>query len=400
MIDPRAMRAPHGPRIFDDLRVLDFSAIIAGSYCTRMLADLGADVLKVEPPSGELMRHIGPMRGEFSTVFSALNSGKRSLKLDLKQAGAADICKRLVAQYDVVVENFSPGVMQRLGLDYARLREHNEKLVMCSISGYGQEGPAAGLPAFAPIVQALSGYELVNQLSQPGLARPLNMGLPVADTTAALQAFGAISAALYYRLRTGVGQYIDIAMMDSLVSTMHRDFQTAFNPDLNLRVYGPLATNDGYIVAMPLSQPQFVKLAQAIGRPEMLDDPRFITSRARFEHYNELMALTEAWTRTRSADEALGGLTAADVPCARYRRIAELADDAQLMHRDMLVDIVDGAGPLKVPNTPFLFSATHAAVYPQVAALGAHNDSVLREELALNAAQIEALTAAGVFGQT
>lgn len=399
MIDPHAMRASHGPRIFDDLRVLDFTAIIAGSYCTRMLADLGADVLKVEPPGGELMRHIGPMRGEFSTVFSALNSGKRSLKIDLKQAGAVDICKRLVAHYDVVVENFSPGVMQRLGLDYTSLREHNEKLVMCSISGYGQDGPAAGLPAFAPIVQALSGYELVNQLSQPGLERPLNMGLPVADTTAALQAFGAISAALYYRLRTGTGQYIDIAMMDSLVSTMHRDFQTAFNPDLNLRVYGPLATSDGYIVAMPLSQPQFVKLAQAIGRPEMLDDPRFTTSRARFEHYNELMALTEAWTCTRSADEALRGLTAADVPCARYRRIAELADDAQLMHRDMLVDIVDGAGPLKVPNTPFLFSATHAAVYPQVAALGAHNDSVLREELALNATEIETLTVAGVFGQ-
>ncbi len=399
MIDPHAMRANHGPRIFDDLRVLDFTAIIAGSYCTRMLADLGADVLKVEPPGGELMRHIGPMRGEFSTVFSALNSGKRSLKIDLKQAGAVDICKRLVAHYDVVVENFSPGVMQRLGLDYTSLRENNEKLVMCSISGYGQHGPAAGLPAFAPIVQALSGYELVNQLSQPGLERPLNMGLPVADTTAALQAFGAISAALYYRLRTGTGQYIDIAMMDSLVSTMHRDFQTAFNPDLNLRVYGPLATSDGYIVAMPLSQPQFVKLAQAIGRPEMLDDPRFTTSRARFEHYNELMALTEAWTCTRSADEALRGLTAADVPCARYRRIAELADDVQLMHRDMLVDIVDGAGPLKVPNTPFLFSATHAAVYPQVAALGAHNDSVLREELALNATEIETLTVAGVFGQ-
>lgn len=136
MIDPRAMRASDGPRIFDDLRVLDFTAIIAGSYCTRMLADLGADVLKVEPPGGELMRHIGPMRGEFGTVYSSLNSGKRSLQLDLKQPAAADICKRLVANYDVVVENFSPGVMQRLGLDYEQLRPYNNKLVMCSISGY------------------------------------------------------------------------------------------------------------------------------------------------------------------------------------------------------------------------------------------------------------------------
>lgn len=176
------------------------------------------------------------MRGEYSTVYSALNSGKRSLKLDLKQAGAADICRRLVADYDVVVENFSPGVMQRLSTGPEALREHNPQLVMCSISGYGQDGPAAGLPAFAPIVQALSGYEVISQHSQPGLTRPLNMGLPVGDTTAALQAFGAISAALYYRMRSGVGQYIDIAMMDSLLSTMHRDFQLAFNPDPNLRI--------------------------------------------------------------------------------------------------------------------------------------------------------------------
>ena len=398
MSDLTSMRAPDGPRIFDNIRVLDFSAIIAGAYCTRMLADLGAEVLKIEPPGGELMRHIGPMRAEYSTVFSALNSGKRSLKLDLKQRQAADICKRLVADYDVVVENFSPGVMRRLGLDYASLREHNDKLVMCSISGYGQDGPASGLPAFAPIVQALSGYELVNQLSQRGLERPLNMGLPVADTTAALQAFGAISAALYYRMRSGVGQYIDIAMMDSLLSTMHRDFQTAFNPDPNLRVYGPLETRDGFIIAMPLSQPQFEKLAVAIGRPEILHDPRFSNSRTRFEHYNDLMALTEAWTRSRSAEDALRGLTAADVPCARYRHIAELADDPQLKHRNMLVEVVDGAGPLKVPNTPFLFSETHAAVRPAVATVGQHNDAVLRDELGLNDGDIAALAAAGVFG--
>ena len=399
MPDLTSRRAAHGPRVFDDIRVLDFTAIIAGAYCTRMLADLGADVLKVEPPSGELMRHIAPLRGEYSTVYSSLNSGKRSLKLDLKHPGAVDLCKRLVERYDVVVENYSPGVMQRLGLDYDSLRKHNDKLIMCSISGYGQTGPAAELPAFAPIVQALSGYELVSQHSQPGLERPLNMGLPVGDTTAALQAFGAIGAALYYRGRSGVGQCIDIAMMDSLLSTMHRDFQTAFNPDPNLRVYGPLETQDGFIIAMPLSQPQFVNLVRVIERPDMLDDPRLATPRARFENYNLLMTQVEAWTRTRSAEDALRGLGAADVPCARYRQIAELADDPQLKHRNMLVEIRDGAGPLKVPNTPFLFSATHAAVRPQVADLGADNDQVLREELALSAEQIAALTDAGVFGR-
>jgi crotonobetainyl-CoA:carnitine CoA-transferase CaiB-like acyl-CoA transferase len=199
-------------------------------------------------------------------------------------------------------------------------------------------------------------------------------------------------------MRSGQGQYIDIAMMDSLLSTMHRDFQTAFNPDPNLRVYGPLETRDGFIIAMPLSQPQFEKLALAIDRPDMLSDPRFINSRTRFEHYNDMMALTEAWTRSRTADEALRALTAADVPCARYRRIAELANDAQLEHRHMLVEVRDGAGPLKVPNAPFLFSATHAAVRPEVAELGQHNETVLREELGMADKDIAALRAAGVFG--
>ncbi|MEQ8663701.1 MAG: CoA transferase, partial [Gammaproteobacteria bacterium] len=141
-------RAAVGPRVLDDVRVLDFTGIIAGAYCTRMLADLGAEVLKVEPPGGEMMRHIAPLRGDTSTVFSALNSGKRSLVLDLKAAAAVDICKLLVTRYDVVVENFSPGVMARLGLDYAALREENPALVMCSISGYGQSGPGSARPAY------------------------------------------------------------------------------------------------------------------------------------------------------------------------------------------------------------------------------------------------------------
>ncbi|MEQ8495159.1 MAG: CoA transferase, partial [Gammaproteobacteria bacterium] len=162
-------RAAVGPRVLDDVRVLDFTGIIAGSYCTRMLADLGADVLKIEPPGGEMMRHIAPLRGDTSTVFSALNSGKRSLVLDLKSAAAVDICKLLVAHYDVVVENFAPGVMGRLGLDYETLREENPALVMCSISGYGQTGPGSARPAYAPIVQAMSGFEMVTLAAQPGL---------------------------------------------------------------------------------------------------------------------------------------------------------------------------------------------------------------------------------------
>ena len=399
MTDLVSNRAATGPRVLDDVRVLDFSSMIAGAYCTRMMADLGADVLKVETPGGEVMRSVSPMRGEFSTVYAALNSGKRSLGLDLKQPAAIALCQQLVAHYDVVVENFSPGVMQRLGLDYATLAALNPRLVMLSISGYGQSGPEAALPAYAPIVQAHSGYELITTRAQPGSDRPLNMGLPVADTTAALQGFGALTAALYYRSRTGIGQYVDIAMMDSLLSTMHRDFQLAFNPDAHIRLYGPVKTSDGFIIATPVSQPQFDKMTECLGQPELRADPRFASQRARLDHYNDLMTIVEAWTCQRTSTEVLRALSAADVPCAPYRNIAELTDDPQLQHRGMLTEVVDGAGPLRVPNTPFLYSATQAAVRPEVAAVGAHNEAVVCGELGVEAGAYAALQAAGVFGR-
>jgi len=392
-----ANRADLGPRVLDDVRVLDFTGIIAGSYCTRMMADLGADVLKIEPPGGELMRQIAPLRGEASTVFAALNSGKRCMVLDLKQPSAVDICKLLVTRYDVVVENFSPGVMARLGLDYAALQAENPALIMCSVSGYGQTGPGAARPAFAPIVQALSGFDLVTLANQPGLTRPFNMGLPVGDTTASQQAFGAIVAALYYRARTGIGQYIDIAMQDSLVATMHRDFQSAFLEDHIDRIYGPIETRDGFIIAMPLSQSQFTALIACIDRTDLADDLRFNTMRERLDHYNELMAITEAWSRQRTTREAVHALEAAHIPCAPYRDIIAMSEDPQLHHRGMLTEIVDEAGPLRVPNTPFLFSATQAAVRPTVARIGEHTHSVLIDELDLSADDIAALVAGGVI---
>lgn len=192
-----------GARVLDGVRVLDFTSVIAGPYCTRLMADMGAEVLKVEPPGGEFARHVPPMRDGVSAVYSQLNCGKKSLSLDLKHAAAADIIKRLVRAYDVVVENFSPGVMARLGLGYSALAQANPALIMCSISGYGQTGPGAQRPAYAPVVQAESGFEQVYLQYQPRLERPLNMGPPVADTTASLQALGAINAALFYRQRTG-----------------------------------------------------------------------------------------------------------------------------------------------------------------------------------------------------
>jgi len=368
-----------GRGILDGIRVLDFTAVIAGPYATRLMADLGAEVLKVEPPEGELLRHGPPFREGVSALFSQLNSGKRCISLDLKKPAAREVILALLPGIDVVVENFSPGVMARLGLDYATLRAHKPDLVMCAISGYGQTGPAADRPAFAPIVQAWSGYETVTLGYQPGLAKPLNMGLPVADITAALQAQGAIMAALFHRARTGEGQFIDIAMHDALLATMHKDFQQMLNPDGRERLYGPVATRDGFVLVILLSQRHFEALADAMEQPALKQDPRFSKTTERMYWYADLMALVGEWMAGQMTAEVVGRLEAAGVPVSPYRDLRAALTDPQLHHRGMITELVDAAGPLQVPNTPMRFSATEASIKPWVATLGQHTNGVLRE---------------------
>ena len=188
---------------FAGLRVLDFSTTIAGPHCTRMLADMGAEVIKIETEEGETMRTRPPVRNNCSTAFGQLNVGKNSLVLDLKSPEGLEAVRRLVATADVLVENFRPGVMRRLKLDYAALHGLNPKLVYCSISGYGQTGPSAELPAYAPVIHAASGYEMAHLAYQPGRSRPDYCGIYHADVLTGVYAFGAISAALYQRTRPG-----------------------------------------------------------------------------------------------------------------------------------------------------------------------------------------------------
>ena len=392
-------REENGSRVLDGVRVLDFTAVLAGSYCTRLMADLGAEVIKVESPEGEILRSAGPMRGDVSALFSAVNSGKHCISMDLKHPKAVTLCKRLAEQCDVVVENFRPGVMHRFGLDYAVFKQVNPKLVMCSISGYGQTGPEATRAAFAPIVQATSGYELVTQRAQKGHTKPMNMGLPVGDTSASLQAFGAIVAALFYRERTGIGQYIDIAMQDTLLATMHKDFQAAFNHEMNDRHYGPLETQDGFIIVIPLTQQHFVDTMRLISREDLLSEPKFSTTTARVYNYDDLQDEIEKWTRTRLSAEALAAFESKQLPCADYRGIRDLEDDPQLKHRGMFAEIRDRSGPLKVPNSPFLFSDTQAAVRPTVAAIGENNFDVLSNYLGMDENQIAQLAEDGVIGE-
>src|SRR5258707_7593594 len=210
---------------FAGLRVLDFSTTIAGPHCARMLADMGAEVIKIESVEGETMRTRPPVRNGYSTVFGQLNVGKKSLVLDLKSPDAIEIIRRLVAGTDILVENFRPGVMRRLKLDYGSLREFNPKLIYCSISGYGQTGPSAELPAYAPVIHAASGYDMAHLSYQPRRNRPDYCGIYHAHVLTRVYAFRAILAALYQRTVTQRGQHNDVSMLESMLSLTLNQFQ-------------------------------------------------------------------------------------------------------------------------------------------------------------------------------
>jgi CoA:oxalate CoA-transferase len=381
------------------IRVLDFSSMVAGPKCTRLLADVGAEVIKIEPPEGDHMRTRPPLRDGHSTYFGQLNCGKRSLVLDLKRREAVALVHDLVSCADVVVENFRPGVMKRLGLDYPALAEINPRLVYCSISGYGQTGPGAYRPAYAMVIHAGSGYEMAHWYYQDGQDRPAKSGIFIADILGGLNAFGAIQTALFQRERRHVGQHIDVALADGMFDMMVYEFQEAQFPAERRRLlYGPMRAADGYVIVAPVSQNNFDNLCDAVGHPEWKEDARFATIAARTQRWDELMALVEQWTMARPAQECEDRLMSAGIPCSRYLTLREAMADAQYAVRGSFAEIADGAGRFLVPNPPFQLSRGGAAARGMVPGLGEHSRAVLGEVLGLAVEQVSALCAEGIVG--
>jgi crotonobetainyl-CoA:carnitine CoA-transferase CaiB-like acyl-CoA transferase len=364
----------------DGVRVLDFTSVMAGPFATRMLADLGAEVIKVESLEGDQVRARPPKRDGFSAYFGNLNAGKRSIACNLKSPEIIALIKQLVATCDVLVENFRPGVMQRFGLDHAALAAINPRLIYCSISGYGQTGPKALFPAYAPVIHAASGFDMVNLRYQDGADRPATSGIFIADVLGGTHAFGAIQAALYQREKTGTGQHIDLSMLEAMIGMLVFETQEAqFPGDARRPLYTPLKTNDGFIMVAPTSPRNFEQLSEAVGHPEWQEDPRFRTNADRNANWAALLALTEEWTRERSAEEAEAILSRHGVPCARYREIGELLDDPQLAARGAFAEISDDAGAFKVPNPPFRMSGSRVEARDYVAKLGQDGADVLAE---------------------
>ena len=360
------------------VRVLDFTMYVAGPYCARLLVDMGAEVIKVEPPGGEVMRNAPPFQGEQSAYFGHLNCGKKCVELDLKKPEAIAAIKRLLPSVDVVLENYRPGVMRRLGLDYDTLQAIKTDLIYCSISGYGQTGTDASKPAFATIINASSGFDMMMMDYETSLDRPLRHRSNAPDFMGGVHACAAICAALFGRDRNGRGQRIDVAMIDAIHNMMAHEYQAAQveNPD-KAPIFAPIRVKDGFLMVAPVSQLNFAALGRAIGREDLTEDPRFAEARARIDNWDELLVVIEGEISNLTAEEAESRIITAGCPCARYLTLADSMVRPHVNERGAAVNVRDNDQTYRVANTPMLFTATDVGARTWVAAAGEHNEEIL-----------------------
>ncbi len=392
------------------VRVLDLTNVLAGPFACHQLAHLGADVLKVEAlDGGDLARELGAdpalNAAGMGASFLAQNAGKRSLALNLKTPGGQAVLQRLVARSHVLVENFRPGVMQRLGLDYAALLPHNPRLVYCAISGFGQHGPLRDLPAYDQIIQGMAGVMAVT--GSPGSA-PLRVGYPVADTIGGLTAALAVSAALADRTRTG-GVFIDVSMLDAVIATMGwavsnllvagREAQPMGNDNVTASPSGTFATADGLLNIAANQQAQFEALARVIGRPELATDPRYARRQDRLTHRAALKTEIEAALAAHGSAHWWPLLTAAGVPAGPVQTVAQALAHPQVAGRGLVArfEQVPGVGrPVSVLRTGFQLDGQPLAVDHPPPRLGEHTQAVLAE-LGYGDDEIQALRKQGAL---
>jgi len=385
------MRSP-----LQGIRVLDLSAVLSGPMATAMLADQGAEVIKVEAPGGDLSRRIGPAKGDMSAMFIAANRGKRSICLDLKRADHLQVLRTLAQRADVLVENFRPGTLARLGLPPEALRQANPRLVLVSISGFGASGPYADGRVYDAVIQAVSGFSASHPL--PGSDAPTLLATTVCDKLTALTAAQAITAALLGRERSGEGAHIALSMLDAALAFQWPDamYNHTFSgaplppaPEFGV-LQRPYATRNGHVAIMTPQPDEFAALCRGLGRPDLPSDPRFATVESRRRHFTELMTLLEALFAAHDSDALVPRLREAGVPIGRVNLRHEVLDDPQVLHNGTLVEFDHGdLGRVRLPRAAAQFDG-HAAPPRPAPRLGEHGREVLAE-LGLPAAQIDTL---------
>ena len=387
------------------IRVLDFTRVLAGPAAALALADLGAEVIKVEPPGGgDDTRSFPPHRGGESHYFLSVNRGKKSIVIDLKSPKGVQLAHELVEKCDVLIENYRPGVMDRLGLGYEKLSATNPGLIYCAISGFGQTGPLRDRPSFDIVLQAMSGALSVN--GEQG-AMPIKFGIPFGDLMGGVNGPIGILGALYERTKTGRGRYIDISLMDGLMGMLTYFAQLSFltgedpvpqgSQHSYIVPYGAFPAKDGSIIIACLTNSFWKRICEAINQPEMIDDPRFETIEARRDHRAEANELIGNFTSQFSVAHLVTLFAEHQVPHAPVLGVGEALAQPQAVAREMVVEVDhQSLGKIPMVGRSIKFSRDHQTPVAAPPVLGQHTDLILSELLELDATEIERLRSQGV----
>jgi len=368
------------------LKVIDFTRVLAGPLCTMLLGDMGAEVLKIEDPThGDDTRAWAPFVGGWSTYFLTVNRNKKSVAVDLKSPDGVALLEDLIKDADVLVENFRPGTLERLGFGPERARSLNERLIYCSISGYGATGPRSDLPGYDMVIQGESALMDVTGFPETG---PTKVGVAITDCLAALYAVQGILLAHISRAQTGTGQFLDIALLDSAVSVLGLPIGIAAatgkgpgrlgNEHPSLAPYEPYPAADGHVVVAVANPRLWARFCAAVGADALEHDPRFATNTLRLQNRQVLNEHIRALFKDQRVDSLIERLGKAGVPCGRVRTIEELLRDPQLAARDMFLDIATAERAVKVPGNPIKLSDIPPLASEPPPGLGEHTDVVRR----------------------
>ncbi|MGB0747688.1 MAG: CaiB/BaiF CoA transferase family protein [Magnetospiraceae bacterium] len=394
-------------RFLEGVRVLDFTRVLSGPYATMVLADMGAEIIKVESlEKGDDTRYFSPFVNGLSHYFLAYNRNKKSVTIDLKSAEGAALARNLAGKSDVVVENFRPGVMEKLGLGYDSLKASNPALVYCAISGFGADGPLRDNPSFDLVAQALSGIMSIN--CEPG-ETPTKLGLPLGDLAGGIFGVFGVLGALHAAQKTGIGCKVDISMLDSLLGMLgylsQLYFVTGKTPQPvgsghpNIVPYRSFETADGHVIVACLTERFWGNLARALGQPDLIDDPRFQTAAARSANRDALNAIIADTMKTADTETWVEKLTRHDVPHAPLMSVAEALDSVNTKARGMVRTVVHPiAGDVKVVGNPVRQDGVAPPQPTPPPLLGQDTKAVLEEVLGKDRAEIDRLLAAGVIG--
>jgi crotonobetainyl-CoA:carnitine CoA-transferase CaiB-like acyl-CoA transferase len=369
----------------EDIKVLDLTAMVSGPVAATILADQGAEVIKVEPPGGEQMRHLGTPHNGVPAMFYSCNRGKKSIVIDLKVDAGKQILRDLIARADVLLQNFRPGAMERMGFGEAAVRELNPRIVYVSISGFGEQGPYAHKRVYDPVIQALSGATDIQANRETG--KPAMFRIIIADKVTSITAAQAISSALFHRERTGQGQHIKLSMLETMLAFFwpegmggltyaEREFDVRKGQGTMDLIFETL---DGYITAGAISNKEWAGMCRALGRDELIEDERFATSSARARHADQRKSIVAEEVAKWTSADVLQRLDANDVPCAPLLSRMELLDHEQIrVNESVQYTVYEGFGEVRQAVPAARFSATPSRIAGPAPQLGQHTDEILR----------------------